>query len=176
MYIKTALGLRCSQIIAQVSKKRELRAVGASSSLYNFWFYIDHMCSNENPRTNVDTSAVLGQITSADGDGGDNGSYDNGGGGRRPPRETRSESSSDGDGDEDEDDGKTLGRQIANLGLADEGTTPEIQNAGKYRAMVRGVLKGNSVQKREAKLYPEYKVRRNGAKFFHRGKVSSLVP
>ena len=68
-----------------------------------------------------------------------------------------------------------MSRRVARSGLADEGTTPEIQNIGKYTALTRGILKGNSVKHNASKLYPEYKVRRHATEFFARGKVSLTV-
>ena len=93
--------------------------------------------------------------------------------------EHNSEGSGDEDDDED-DDGEdagmnNLGHLVASLGLADEGTTPELQNIGTYSGMARGILKGSSVEKKTAKLYPEYKTRRHATKFFARGKVSSTI-
>jgi hypothetical protein len=100
--------------------------------------------------------------------------------GRRGSDGSSDEDDSDDDDDEDDDgeDGEddprinSLSRQVGTLGMADEGTTPQMQNFRTYTALSRGILKGNSARTGYEKLYPEYKVRRNGAKFFERGKVS----
>jgi hypothetical protein len=115
-----------------------------------------------------------------DGDSGDDsGEHNSEGSGDEDDEDEDDEDEDDEDDDED-DDGEdagmnNLGHLVASLGLADEGTTPELQNIGTYSGMARGILKGSSVEKKTAKLYPEYKTRRHATKFFARGKVSSTI-